>query len=101
MGQARHFTVDLSELDAVIGDLESTERALESLTDDLEKQVKALQSVWEGLAAEAQAEAHQTWEDGMRGMRRALASLRAASRDAHGNYTSAATSNVSMWEQFS
>lgn len=97
----RVFTIDTDDLDAVIADVQATENALESLTDDLERQIAALQSVWEGLAAEAQAEAHKTWEEGMRGMRAALAELRAAARNAHTNYTGAATANVTMWESLS
>lgn len=76
----RVFTIDTDDLDAVIADVQATENALETLTNDLEKQVAALQSVWEGLAADAQAEAHRTWEEGMRGMRAALAELRASAR---------------------
>ena len=97
----RVFAVDLADLDAVIADVQATENALEALTDDLEKQVAALQAVWEGLAAEAQAEAHRTWEEGMRGMRAALAELRASARTAHTNYTAAPDANVTMWESLS
>lgn len=97
----RVFTIDTDDLDAVISDVQATENALESLTNDLEKQIAALQSVWEGLAADAQAEAHRTWEEGMRGMRAALAELRASARTAHTNYTAAADANVTMWESLS
>lgn len=97
----RVFTIDTDDLDAVIADVQATENALETLTNDLEKQVAALQSVWEGLAADAQAEAHRTWEEGMRGMRAALAELRASARNAHTNYTAAASANVTMWESLS
>ena len=95
------FTVDVDELDAIIADVQQTETALEALTDDLEQQIAALQSVWEGLAAEAQLAAHQTWDRGMRDMRAALADLRAAARTAHGNYTAGAQTNVDMWESLS
>jgi len=57
--------------------------------------------VWEGLAAEAQAEAHKTWEEGMHGMRAALAELRTSARTAHTNYTAAADANAAMWESLS
>lgn len=97
----RVFAIDTDDLDAVISDVQATENALESLTNDLEKQIAALQSVWEGLAADAQAEAHRTWEEGMRGMRAALAELRASARTAHTNYTAAADANVTMWESLS
>ena len=93
------FTIDSDELDTVIGDVESCEKALEELTNDLQKQVAALQSVWEGLAAEAQQEAHEEWTQGMLTMRQAMADLRAAARTAHENYTGAAETNVSMWDQ--
>ncbi|WP_457189529.1 WXG100 family type VII secretion target [Nocardioides sp. P5_E3] len=97
----RAFAIDTDDLDAVISDVQATENALEALTNDIEKQIAALQSTWEGLAAEAQAEAHKTWEEGMRGMRAALADLRASARNAHTNYTGAADANVKMWESFS
>ncbi len=97
----RIFTIDTDDLEAVISDVQSTETALEALTNDIENQVAALQAVWEGLAAEAQAAAHTTWEEGMRGMRAALADLRASARNAHSNYTGAADTNVKMWEALS
>ena len=97
MGGVDDFKIDLDELDAVIGDVERTDRSLERLTDDLEKQMKALHDVWEGLAAQAHAEAHQQWNDGMSAMRTAMAGLREAGRTAHGNHTSAGQSNLQMW----
>lgn len=101
MGARGVFTIDLSELDAVIADVEQTETELEALTDDLERQMAALQSVWEGLAADAQQAAQAEWDQGMRDMRAALADLRAAARLAHGHYTAGAEANVSMWESLS
>ncbi len=101
MADANRFTVDSDELDSVIADVEKTESALQTLTDDLERQIKALQSVWEGLAADAQVAAQSEWDQGMAAMRTALLELRQAARQAHGNYTGAATSNVSMWESLS
>ncbi|WP_426245471.1 WXG100 family type VII secretion target [Nocardioides sp. LHG3406-4] len=101
MGDVNRFTVDSDELDAVIADVEKTEAALQSLTEDLEAQIKALQSVWGGLAADAQQAAQQEWDQGMAAMRTALNELRQAARAAHGNYTGAATTNVTMWESLS
>lgn len=97
----RIFTIDTDDLDAVISEVQAAENALEALTSDLEKQIATLQSVWEGLAAEAQVEAHKTWEEGMLGMRAALAELRASARTAHTNYTAAADTNVTMWDSLS
>lgn len=97
MGGVDDFTIDLDELDSVIGDVERTEGSLERLTSDLEKQMKALHGVWQGLAAQAHTEAHQQWNDGMADMRTAMAGLREAARAAHGNHTSAGQSNLEMW----
>jgi len=99
VGDPGRFLVDSDELDSVIADLERCERNLEAMADRLERHVRDLHSVWEGMAAEAQKEAQQEWEQGMRDMREALAALRGAARTAHGNYTSAAKANVQMWEQ--
>lgn len=91
------YKVDLDELDDIVGDLEGTERSLESLTNDLERQIAKLHETWEGLSAQAQREAHEEWEEGMRDMRDALADMRAAARTAHGNYSKAIGTNVGMW----
>lgn len=99
MGDPGRFTVDSDELDEVVADVAGCEQALEGLTNDLEVQVRALHEVWEGLAAEAQREAHHEWEQGMRAMRDALAGLRGAARTAHGNYTAAVETNLWMWGQ--
>ena len=97
MGDVDSFTLDPDELDSVIADLERTETALESITNDLESQMRALHDEWEGLAAQAHAEAHAQWTSGMVAMRRAMSELRAAARAAHGNYTAAGEANLSLW----
>lgn len=91
------YSIDPDELDEIVADLERCETALELLTVDLAQQISALQETWEGLAARAQAEAHEEWTGGMVAMRTALADLRAAARLAHGNYTGAAQANLTMW----
>lgn len=58
MGDVDNFSLDPDDLDAVIADLERTEASLEALTADLEAEMRALHEVWEGLAAQAHAEAH-------------------------------------------
>lgn len=98
-GDPGRFAVDADELDEVIADVVKCEKALSTLTADLDKQIKVLQSVWEGLAADAQKEAHEEWTNGMRDMRTALKDLRAAAKLAHGNYTGAAKANLDMWKQ--
>lgn len=93
------FTVDPDELDAVVADIARTEAALETLTNDIERQIAKLHESWEGLAAVAQREAQREWEQGLLIMRQALAELRAAAGQAGRNYTEAADTNRSMWEE--
>lgn len=98
MGSGESFSIDLGELDDVIGDVERCEQTLETLTADLERRIAALHDQWEGLSATAQREAHQEWARGMSDMRAALGQMRRAARVAHANYTKAITTNVGMWE---
>ena len=99
MGGVDDFTLDTSELDSVIGDVEECEAELELLLADLDKQMATLQDTWQGDAADAHQVAHEEWSAGMRAMRQAMVDLRTAARSAHGNYTAAADANASMWEQ--
>jgi WXG100 family type VII secretion target len=98
-GGVDDFAIDTGELDSVIGDLEDCERELEQLLADLSKQTDALHETWQGEAAAAHRVAHDEWSAGMRAMRQAVVELRAAARQAHGNYTRAADANTSMWER--
>jgi WXG100 family type VII secretion target len=91
------YAVDLAELEGVIADLEKCERALEALTTDVEHQMTALQSTWEGLSAQAQAEAQAEWEEGLVDMRAALADMRAAARVASDNYQLMISTNTGIW----
>ena len=93
------FAIDPDELDAVVADIARTEAALETLTNDIERQVAKLHQSWEGLAAQAQREAQDEWEQGLLTMRQALADLRAAAEQASHNYSGAAEANRSMWEE--
>lgn len=99
MGDVSDFTIDADDLDDVISDVERTEGKLSRLTDDIEATVRKLHSVWEGLAADAQKEAQEEWDQGLLDMRDALADLRSAARTAHTNYTGSARTNLTMWEQ--
>lgn len=91
------YAIDLDELEGVIGDLEKCERALEVLTNDIERHMKALQATWEGLSAEAQAEAQAEWEEGLAQMRASLADMRQAARVASDNYRLMITTNTGLW----
>lgn len=99
MGDRATYGVDLDELDHLVADLQGCESRLDDLAAALERETAALHDVWEGLAAEAQREAHEEWVQGQTTMREALGRLRAAARTAHGNYTAAVEANVAMWER--
>lgn len=93
------YAIDLEELEGVIADLEKCERALEALTNDIEHQMKALHSTWEGLSAQAQAEAQAEWEEGLAEMRASLADMRQAARVASDNYHLMITTNTGLWRR--
>lgn len=89
--------VDLTELEAVVGDLVGCERLLERLASDLDRRMALLHEEWDGLAAEAQARAHESRRQGLSAMRDALGSLRAAASTAGENCSRAVEANVAMW----
>lgn len=91
------FTIDLDQLDTVIGQLGEYETILEQRLAELDARVAALQSRWTGSAADAQQEAHQEWMAGAQQMREALVGLRSAAAIAHENYASAVAANSQMW----
>jgi WXG100 family type VII secretion target len=95
------FAIDPDDLDEVVADMEHCESKLSGLTEKIEGDIAALHTIWEGLAATAQREAQEEWNDGMLAMRQSLKDLRAAARLAHTNYTGAAQANVDMWRQLS
>ncbi len=72
-------------------------RYAESVLTEIDSLVGNLHSTWTGSGAAAHAEAHRHWARGEAMMREALARLRAAGETAHGNYTGAMSTNVTMW----
>jgi WXG100 family type VII secretion target len=93
------FEVDLDELRAAITGLERLEGTVEQKLAALDGVVGGLQQTWSGEAAAAQKAAHARWVSGAHEMHAALGHLRAAAEHAHGNYSSAAQTNASMWRQ--
>jgi WXG100 family type VII secretion target len=93
------FAVDLDELLRSIDEMARTGRALDALLDDVTDRLASLHLTWSGEAAVAQDAAQAEWEAGFREMRAALAQMRRAADTAHGNYGSAALTNLRMWEQ--
>ncbi len=93
------FTVDAGELAHVVDQMAACESALHELAADLERRIASLHLSWDGQAAAAHVVAQAEWEHGFRGIREALAVMRAAGRVAQGNYTAAAETNLQLWEQ--
>jgi WXG100 family type VII secretion target len=93
------FAVDTGELAHVVDQMTACESMLHELAADLERRVASLHISWDGESAAAQLVAQAEWEHGFRGMREALAVMRAVGRLAHGNYTAAAETNLQLWEQ--
>jgi WXG100 family type VII secretion target len=93
------FTVDLARLAEMIEQLSSFDRYLEQALDEAGRRVDELHVSWSGEAASAQRAAHQEWVRGAEDMRAGLATMRAIAATAHGNYSSAVTTNTRMWEQ--
>lgn len=94
---ARH-TVDLDLLVATIEALSACEQACDETLDDVRRDVARLHLTWSGGAADAQAEAQRSWEEGFAQMRDGLAAMRSAAATSHDNYRSAVEANLSMWQ---
>jgi WXG100 family type VII secretion target len=93
------FEVDADELLRVVERMSVCETTLHELADQLERQVDRLHLTWQGDAAEAHVLAQRVWDRGFHEMHDALGRMRRAADNAHGNYTSAADTNLRMWEQ--
>jgi WXG100 family type VII secretion target len=93
------FEVDVDELLRVVDRMAACETTLRDLADDLESRIRELHLSWRGEAADAHDRAQAAWAEGFRDMREALRQMRVAAHTAHGNYTSAADTNLRMWEQ--
>lgn len=90
------YRVELDELTAFVGRLQSFEGRAEAIAARIDSQVAGLHDTWSGQAAEAHRAQHDEWMAGAAQMREALAQLRAAAHHAHRNYTDAAQLNVDM-----
>jgi WXG100 family type VII secretion target len=91
------FTVDLAELEDKIRQMTAFEQTVSRTLAGLDASVERLHESWTGQAAAAHREAHRKLTEGLREMNAGLADIRAAATRAHGNYTSAGRTNVSMW----
>ena len=93
------FSVDADQLTRTVHQISACGETLHQTAAELEQRMAALHLTWDGAAAGAHREAHAEWERGFRAMREALDQMRAAGRTAHDNYTSAAGTNLGLWQQ--
>lgn len=93
------FSVDLDELDSVIGDLSRFEATLSEQLAQIDGEIERLHLTWTGAAATAQSAAHRRLMEGAREMHEALGRMREAAQLAHRNYSAAAQANARMWAQ--
>lgn len=98
MGNAA-FHVDPAALKSAADLLDGFEKIAEQFITSVDRKVNDLHIDWEGEAAAAHREAQQRWRVGAQEMRTAVGQLRAILNGAHGNYTSAASVNTTMWQR--
>jgi WXG100 family type VII secretion target len=94
---AEAFRVDPAALNEAVQRMAAFARYAEDTIAEIDSRVTCLRATWTGQAAAAHAEAHQHWVRGEAMMRAALAQLQAAGATAHGNYTGAMATNLTMW----
>ncbi len=91
------YSVDLDQLDHVIGRMAKFDTALDA--KKLDARTNRLHTTWSDDAAKAQKAEHDKWMQAAREMRHAMATMRSAGETAHANYTRAIAANVSMWDE--
>jgi WXG100 family type VII secretion target len=91
------YTVDLDLAHDIVASLASVERDLSEVVVDLHWRIAHLHAAWAGTAAAAHVEAHRSWEASYAEMHDALVAMRRVVDTAVSNYSSAGSSNVSMW----
>jgi WXG100 family type VII secretion target len=94
---AEAFRVDPAALNEAVQRMAEFARYAEDMVAEIDSRVTHLHTTWTGEAAAAHAEAHQHWVRGEAMMRAALAQLKQAGATAHGNYTGAVKTNLTMW----
>ena len=99
MSASDTFDVDVDQLTLTIDQMAACGAALHDLADLLARRLASLHLTWGGASAEAHSTAQAAWEAGFSDTREALAQMRAAARTARTSYTSAADTNLRMWQQ--
>jgi WXG100 family type VII secretion target len=91
------FSVDPDALANALQRMTEFVQHTESVVAEIDSLATHLHHTWSGQAAAAHAEAHRHWSHGEATMRQALAQLKTAGSAAHHNYTSAMSTNQTMW----
>ena len=93
------FDVDVDQLTLTVDRMAACGATLHDLADLLARRLASLHLTWGGASAEAHRTAQAAWEAGFSDMRKALDQMRTAARIAQTSYTSAADTNLRMWQQ--
>ena len=93
------FDLDADQLTRTVDQMAACGAILQELADRLSARIAALHLTWDGVAAEAHRTAQAEWGASFAEMRESLDRMRAAARTAHTSYTSAADTNLRMWQQ--
>lgn len=92
------FSVDLDHLDSIVARLSALAGFVGEHLDEIDDRVATLNgSGWEGVAAQAYAEAHTQWSTGAREFVEGVRDMSDAAKAAHTHYTRAGDTNTRMF----
>ncbi|TLF82572.1 WXG100 family type VII secretion target [Nocardia cyriacigeorgica] len=88
------FEVNLTELENLVARLAGLAGFIADHLDRIDDKVAGLQGTgWEGVAAQAYADAHRQWAVGAREFAEGILDMSEAAKTAHGRYTRAIAAN--------
>ncbi len=91
------FSVNLAQLDDLVARLTGLTGFLTDTFDAIDHQVTSLHNgSWDGIAAQAYADAHQAWSSEAHEFAQGIADITDAAKHAHARYTSAVDVNTTM-----
>lgn len=93
-----YTSVQFGALEEGQADFASVYSAVESRISSLNAQLRTHLAQWTGSAQAAYHEAESTWNAAMLDMQNVINSLGTVINTAHGNYTSAESTNTRMWQ---
>ncbi|WP_433193242.1 WXG100 family type VII secretion target [Nocardia sp. CA-107356] len=94
------FSVDLDHLDEIVVRLSGLAGFIGEHLDEIDDRVATLAGTgWEGVAAQAYADAHAQWVNGAREFVEGVKDVSDAAKAAHARYTTAHDTNYKMFSQ--